>query len=1683
MNIKRILASVLCLVMVLSCMPIVGFAETEPVIYLDSVNGSDSNSGLTEAEAVATLTGAYTALKNNIGSNTKGTIVLVNDYTFDFTTSTSKQRDISGVDHSFEVVITGKTPQTALQFHIEAQSYIGMKGPTTFENVTVRIAESSSNNYLSIHGRGKLTIGDGVSTSPNAGQRPALSAGTYYKSGTAMNLTVNSGDWANVYAGGYIQTMTNTAVLNFNGGTCGKIATNFNGTQNGDVTINLNGGTAERIITASANASGKVNGDITVNINGGTVTTEIDPNGVGTFSRTSTFNVKAGTTKILAPSTVNVNTLTGGGNLTLGSATKLNITGSVTGTTAITVEPTVRFNFPYITAPTSTADDAFIFSQAKMSVQTGTTKQWVNDDASSGFTGLVLKVPTAQTVKLYPGTSGGSVITPDSTETVNGYKYQYYANIMGTYRYITTQSGYYSTTKAIYMSEAESLTRTEVDATAAKKAGTNFEPSSVKDYTDEMLEMIPSDEDALWWDDYSQYLTTPVFKEGRAEHQATTQTEMEAYIAGLDDAKDNMYVYSMGKSQKYGYDMPIVIFTATDLSGAKTLEEAAALVNANNKVTVHYQGQIHGNEPAGGEAALALIGRLDTEYGENLLKNLNIYVIPRLNPDGSHLFQRNNTTGINMNRDMLLAQTPEIQAHHYVYALFNPELAIDSHEYTYQPENATGSYNDMMIASGHNGNSGEEFAAYSEFFARLPFESLYSYNMQPSYYINVTNGSYAASGTNYRGIRGSISLLLESRGIGGGNYTMERRVAAHLISMDQILTYAAENSAELQAASDAERNRITESGKTYEESDTIVLEHDQVSVPELSYPQKTYDLPTGKITSSYTTTPKAYLAALPGRDRARPTAYVIPAGESWTQDVLDLMDIQDIDYYFLEAGSTITLQQYTGTIESAALTADQNFTFESGCYVLPMNQPNATVLAILMEPDIADEHNVDAGGSTETVASGTLAQMDIIPSANGVFPLYRYIHTLGANSSVGVVTLPDAPTGLSAKDVTTAGGTGAITGLDATKTYQYRAATENTYTTVSGVTEISGLTAGTYHIRYAATGSAEPSKDAVIEIGYGVLESYTVYINSSTGIDTNNGYTEAKPVKTIAQAYTQLDSLMANAPEGTSAKIVLLADYDLGAERFTFPKHDYHVIFTAKTASIALSKGGVGSPQTSCAIDISGPMTFEYLTLKITSSSLYNNFNGCGHKLVMGEGLTCVANSRGEYFMLGAAGFDAVAYASTDLTILSGTWEQVYAGGYTSPVSGDANLTIKNATVITGIQASYNGAIGGNVNVTIENSTIPVIYGGNANKNDVSGNVTITLKQGANVTTIYAGSRDAGNVGGTVTLVVDGANVTTATTINGACKTKGTIGGFEVVLKDGSLAKAPTNVKKVTVDTTAGGAVSYPASMGVNAVKGNGIGKVGTTAYAPLQYAANEGANSFVTLMTDSTTDMKLESNLYLNMAGFDLGGQIDLNGYKLYGFDTTTDDYTDTKVGYLTATVTGGTPERQFKSDASRLGSIKRYLAVSDGNGYSFHRYYMAITHATIRPSTEGVGYKALFMGSDTVKAQVKGYGYSLQLGTHNPVTASSANFVSGKILTLRVDNYDIENYGETALSANAFIDFGDMIVLSSSVTYSMKDMVEAINETFTALDAAQQQALAALVEKYYEVMKTWEISNIYGA
>ncbi len=60
---KRIIAGILCFILVLSLVPMTGAAEAEVfTVYLDQTNGSDSNSGLTESAAVKTFVGAYKLL-------------------------------------------------------------------------------------------------------------------------------------------------------------------------------------------------------------------------------------------------------------------------------------------------------------------------------------------------------------------------------------------------------------------------------------------------------------------------------------------------------------------------------------------------------------------------------------------------------------------------------------------------------------------------------------------------------------------------------------------------------------------------------------------------------------------------------------------------------------------------------------------------------------------------------------------------------------------------------------------------------------------------------------------------------------------------------------------------------------------------------------------------------------------------------------------------------------------------------------------------------------------------------------------------------------------------------------------------------------------------------------------------------------------------------------------------------------------------------------------------------------------------------------------------------------------------------------------------------------------------------------------------------------------------------------
>jgi predicted deacylase len=68
-----------------------------------------------------------------------------------------------------------------------------------------------------------------------------------------------------------------------------------------------------------------------------------------------------------------------------------------------------------------------------------------------------------------------------------------------------------------------------------------------------------------------------------------------------------------------------------------TGSNASSVQGDSKKLRVWIQGSVHGNEPAGDEATLALLGAMDANktFAASFLKKMDIVVLPRYNPVGN----------------------------------------------------------------------------------------------------------------------------------------------------------------------------------------------------------------------------------------------------------------------------------------------------------------------------------------------------------------------------------------------------------------------------------------------------------------------------------------------------------------------------------------------------------------------------------------------------------------------------------------------------------------------------------------------------------------------------------------------------------------------------------------------------------------------------------------------------------------------------------------------------------------------------------------------------------------------------------------------------------------------------------------------------------------------------------------
>ena len=133
------------------------------------------------------------------------------------------------------------------------------------------------------------------------------------------------------------------------------------------------------------------------------------------------------------------------------------------------------------------------------------------------------------------------------------------------------------------------------------------------------------------------------------------------------------------------------------------------------------QGQIHGNEPAAGESTLVMAQMIAEGKLGDVLDQVNIAIVPRVNPDGSYNFKRYIATNLDANRDYIKVEYPEVQLINQAVNDYQPEVVLDTHEYTvnssllkkYGDKGSIASY-DLLISPAKNLNIPEQLRKASE---------------------------------------------------------------------------------------------------------------------------------------------------------------------------------------------------------------------------------------------------------------------------------------------------------------------------------------------------------------------------------------------------------------------------------------------------------------------------------------------------------------------------------------------------------------------------------------------------------------------------------------------------------------------------------------------------------------------------------------------------------------------------------------------------------------------------------------------------------------------------------------------------------------------------------------------------------------------------------------------------------
>jgi murein tripeptide amidase MpaA len=466
--------------------------------------------------------------------------------------------------------------------------------------------------------------------------------------------------------------------------------------------------------------------------------------------------------------------------------------------------------------------------------------------------------------------------------------------------------------------------------------------------------------------------------------RTSTYAETIDVIQRLDRASKWIRVESFGKSGE-GRELPVVI---VDTGGRFTPESARRAGNA----VVLVQAGIHAGEIDGKDAGLLLVREIAIERSlAHLLDHVTLLFIPIFNADGHERtspFNRANQAGpenpgfranasnLNLNRDFMKADSPEMRGWLALFDRWKPDLVIDCHvtdgaDYrhvvTYIME--VWQYSDVGVAAWSRERflrpleqrmreSGFPLAPYCEFrVSHDPTSGIRSWASTPRFT------------TGYAAVRNRPALLIETHMFKEFAVRVQgtRAMLIHalgIVNADPRGLQAVVAAADARAASAAFRREPMPVTLDVSYQDSVMIDFEGVD-----FAAEKSDV-TGGVWYRYGTAAVDYRIPYFHTQRvvraaSLPEAYLIPP--QWTQ-VIDRLERHGVRLCRLDTPAALAVEsiRFAGVSWRATpfegrhpLTYtterfEETRSFPAGTVVVDMAQPGARVAAHLLEPDAPD---------------------------------------------------------------------------------------------------------------------------------------------------------------------------------------------------------------------------------------------------------------------------------------------------------------------------------------------------------------------------------------------------------------------------------------------------------------------------------------------------------------------------------------------------------------------------------------------------------------------------------------------------------------------------------------------------------------------------------------------------------